>query len=72
MAFGEEQEPVKFKDAECIKETARAILVKVEGTEPFWIPKRCVHDDSEVFDATNNAEGELVIVGWWAEENGLA
>lgn len=69
MAFGEEQESVKFKNAECIRETARALLVRFDGRER-WIPKSAVHDDSEVYgNLKDNSKGTLVIVGWWWAEH---
>jgi hypothetical protein len=71
MAFGEESEPVVFKNTTCLRESPRAMLVRIDGKER-WVPKSVVHDDSEVFDAKENATGKLVLVGWWARENDLA
>jgi hypothetical protein len=70
MSFGEEEEPVKVKSAKVKRETPRALLIEIDGEEK-WVPKSCVHDDSEVFDAKENAEGMLMLVGWWASENGF-
>lgn len=71
MAAGEDSEPVEFKHAKCLRESPRAMLVRIDGKER-WVPKSVVHDDSEVFDAKENAAGKLVLVGWWARENDLA
>ena len=59
-------------DAVCTGETAAALRVIISGeSSPRWIPKSVVHDDSEVFDATDNNKGLLVIKGWWARKEGL-
>lgn len=62
-------EVAEFSDAECIAETDKAILVRLDGEE-HWIPKSVVHDDSEVF--ANGDAGELVVMEWFAKKNGLA
>lgn len=56
--------------AECLRETAKALLVRV-GSRELWVPKSLVDDDSEVFDADENATGKLVVPLWWAEKEGL-
>ena len=30
-----------------------------------------IHDDSEVFNDDENAEGEVIVKSWWAEREGL-
>lgn len=63
--------------ARCLRETDRALLIELQPTDDEldrverWIPKSLVHDDSEVFDAGEHAEGTLVVEGWWAAEKGL-
>jgi len=59
----------EFEDAECIKETDKAILVTIDGDE-YWIPSSLVSDDSEVWKEGDT--GTLVIPQWLAEERGLA
>ena len=60
----------KFRlDADCIRETDKAILVLV-GSEELWIPKSQIDDDSEVWKEGD--AGELVISNWIALEKGLA
>lgn len=68
---------VTFADATCIHATPQAMRVRltrtVNGRETVteaWVPKACVHDDSEVFDARDNARGKLVVKQWWAEREG--
>ena len=52
--------------------TERAFLVELrEAKTEIWIPKSVIHDDSEVFDARDNAEGELVVMAWWARKEEL-
>lgn len=65
----EEKEPFTC-DGRCIRETDKAILVKLETGEEKWIPKSVVHDDSEVYE--KGGEGKLVVQGWWAEAQGLS
>lgn len=53
----------------CTRDTERAILVVIDDRS-IWIPKSCVHDDSEVWEP--GQEGEVVTKRWWAEKNGHA
>lgn len=64
----EDEEPVEFDGAECLKETDRAILCKV-GKRELWVPQSQVHDDSEVY--AKGHKGRLVIKAWFAEQEGL-
>lgn len=59
---------VEFKNVECIRESAKAILCRVNGRE-VWIPQSLVHDDSEVF--AKGHQGKLVIPEWFAEQEGI-
>lgn len=54
-------------DAECDKETHKAIHVKMEDGRSAWIPKSCLHPDSDVNEEGDT--GTLVVQGWWAEDN---
>ena len=60
--------PVSVGDAVVLRETAKAVLVEVDGGQT-WIPKSCIHDDSEVWN-TENGEGELVVKAWFARKEG--
>ena len=56
-----------------VKETEKALLVQVDGVnegQEFWIPKSCIHDDSEVFSSLGL--GKLIVMRWFAEKNGYA
>jgi hypothetical protein len=54
----------------CIGERPKALLVDIDG-EKIWIPKSQIHDNSEVYDADEHSEGELVITEWIAKQKGL-
>jgi len=60
----------KFPNCRVVTATEKALLVEIEGEEE-WVPKSVIHDDSEVFDDDENAEGMLVLEEWWAEKAGL-
>jgi hypothetical protein len=63
-------EPHTLGDGKIVRETDKAFLVRVDDKE-IWVPKSCVHDDSEVYDMEND-EGTIVVKRWWAEKNGHA
>lgn len=56
-------------EARCIRTTAFAILVEVDGEE-VWIPQSQVDDDSEVWQ--DGDDGELVVSKWIADQKGLS
>lgn len=57
--------PARYDDARGIAETERAIRVDIDGEE-FWIPKKAVHEDSEVWHLGH--EGTLVICDWFMDK----
>lgn len=58
-------------NGKCIRETDKAILVKLDDDDSErWIPKSQLHDDSEVFDELGNADGEVIVKLWFAEKEG--
>lgn len=59
-------EQVVVSGARCKQQTEQAILVEVDGREPFWIPNSLVHDLSEVYKA--GTDGTLVIPRFKAEQ----
>lgn len=63
--------PAYFSNAEVNAETEKALLVEFSNGDEKWIPKSVIHEDSEVFNNTDNDEGELVIKTWWADQEGL-
>jgi len=63
-----------FKKCEVVGATAKALKVRIPGkstAREVWVPRSVIDDDSEVFDADENAEGTLVVADWWAEKEGL-
>lgn len=61
-------EPHTLGDGKITRQTEKAVLAVIDGKE-MWIPKSCLHDDSEAFDMESN-EGTIVVKAWWAEKNG--
>lgn len=53
----------------CKRDTEKALLITIDDKD-VWVPKSCVHDDSEVYEVGH--EGEVVVKRWWAEKNGHA
>lgn len=62
--------PESMGCASCQRETDKALLIRIQNLsdQEFWIPKVCIHDDSEVYKA--DSEGELVVTRWFAETKG--
>lgn len=60
---------VEFKGCRAIKATKKAVLVEIPRRDDRWIPKSCIHDNSEVF--RENTSGTLVVFEWWAEKEGM-
>jgi Ser-tRNA(Ala) deacylase AlaX len=66
----EEPEPgIDVGQTEIKKETVRAILVEIEGTE-MWFPKSQIHDDSEIWQEGD--VGHLYVTEWLAKKRGFA
>lgn len=65
-----EKIPRSLGKASCVRETAKALLIVLDGDdEERWIPKSVVHANSEVFSVNPpNDEGDLVVDDWWAEQ----
>lgn len=70
----ESSEAFRVGAARVIGSTEKALRVRFsEGAlvaGETWIPRSVIHDDSEVYDALNNASGELVVVRWFARKEG--
>jgi hypothetical protein len=65
-------EPCTLGDGTIIRETEKAVLARIDDKE-IWIPKSCIHDDSEAFSTEKDQnEGTIVVKRWWAEKNGHA
>ena len=74
MPDREDSELATIEDVECIRETDLAVQIKVAGKGRrmllVWLPKSQIHDDSEVFNAGQNATGKLVIPNGWLSIRG--
>ncbi len=62
---------VSLGKAQVISATDRAFKVLTKDHGHLWIPKSVIHDDSEVFDNGDNSQGDLVVMEWFAEKEGL-
>lgn len=60
----------EFHDVKVLLDKGKALFINIEGEEK-WVPKSCIHDDSEVFDGEDNSTGTLIVKRWWAEKEGL-
>jgi hypothetical protein len=54
------------EDAEAIRETDAALLVRMDDGAERWFPKSVIHDDSTVYEVGHT--GELVVKRWFAIE----
>lgn len=54
---------------ECIHETDKAILVRLDSGEELWIPNSQVHEDSDVYGVGD--AGDVIVSSWWARQKGL-
>jgi len=64
-------DPVELsKEAACYKETDKALCVVAVDfqPEPFWIPKSCIHDNSECYK--KGTSGTIVVKYWFALKQG--
>lgn len=53
-----------YPKCHCIRASAKALLVTIPALGgDFWIPRRVVHDDSEVWEQDH--VGSLVVAGWF-------
>lgn len=60
-------EPHTLGNGKITRETDKAVLAEI-GDQKIWIPKSCIHDDSEAF-SLENSEGSVVVKVWWYEKN---
>ena len=51
-----------------VRKSQKAVLVNYENEEA-WIPYSQIHDDSEIYEKSDDKEGNLVIPFWLAEKN---
>ena len=58
-----------FPKSKALRDTAKALLVELDGGEEVWVPKSVIDEDSEVFEPGNT--GTLILAQWFCEKNGL-
>ena len=65
-------EPFEYEqEVICVHDTPNAIKVtpvQPHKPIPFWVPKECLHDDSEVYE--RGGEGKLKVKMFWAVKEG--
>lgn len=67
--FDDGDDKITVEGATAIGESERALLVEF-GDQRTWVPKSCIHDDSEVFDTKEHGQGKLIVKGWFARGPG--
>jgi hypothetical protein len=61
-------DPFEYPDeVECVGETPHALKIQAVG-DKFWIPRSCLHDDSEI--SSLGDKGRLVTYLWLADSRG--
>lgn len=63
--YGDEGEGEEFPACEALRQTAKAVLVRMEDGRERWVPQSQIHPDSEVWKTGD--VGTLVITAWLAE-----
>jgi hypothetical protein len=67
---------VSFENCEVVHCTDKALKVHIPelDTEPLWVPRWAVHDDSEIYEGGSvgspGTEGTLVVADRFAEDEG--
>lgn len=56
----------EIEDAEGVRATAKALLVRFDDLEEVWIPLSHIHANSEVWKP--GTTGKLVVTSWLANE----
>lgn len=63
-----------LNDARVVRSTEKALLISVPELDlPVWIPRSVVHEDSEVWDDTSDANGpgKLILPMFVIEDRNL-
>ena len=64
--MGDSEKTMTREGCTGIRETSKALLVRLKDGAMVWVPKSVIHDDSEVYEK-DYEEGKLVVQRWWAE-----
>ena len=66
-------EPINLGEGYVVRSTEKALLVQLDSDrKEHWVPLSQIHDDSEIYNHTTAATGDLIVKTWWAEKAGLA
>lgn len=57
------------ENVRCDVDTDKALLAEFEDGSKHWIPKKVIHDDSDVYK--KGTDGNLIVEDWFAEKEGL-
>ncbi len=69
LAEMEDDAAVTLGNAVPKKETPEALLVMLtESMNDLWVPKSCIHDESECY-SMKSGPGALKVLAWWARKN---
>lgn len=69
MGYIDPNETEVFPACQGLRETERAVLVRLASGDEKWIPKSVIHADSEVYNG--ETEGQLIVKAWFVEKEGL-
>lgn len=62
---------VSLGNGKATRQSPKALGVALDkGLGVTWIPKACLHDDSEVYEVGH--EGNVVVLEWWADKEGFS
>ena len=61
---------IRIDNVLVVRETAKALLVRLADGEERWVPQSQIDDDSEVYG--DGDEGTLIISEWWASKEGIS
>lgn len=64
-----DEKNVVVEQAECIRDTGKAVLIALVDGSEHWIPQSNVHDDSEV--SKRGDIGKLIVTKWIAIQRKL-
>jgi hypothetical protein len=66
----DQEEAVAIQGVRAIYDSGKALKCIIDDEE-HWIPHSQITDDSEVYNAGENAIGKLVVTKWFAGKEGL-
>lgn len=64
-----DKDELAYLESECLAETDKAILCRLESGDEHWFPKSLVSADSQV--TKRGDSGELAVPLWFCEREGI-